>query len=206
MARRSDHTRDEIRDMALKAAAGILAAEGPAALSTRKVAGAIGYTVGTLYLVFRNLDDLILQVNAKTLDDLQARMIEETNRAAGGLQRVLAVGRTYLRFALERPHRWTLVYEHRLPAEEAVPEWYLEKVALVFQLLEGTLRPVIDARSEADLSTAARVIWSGVHGIAVLSVTHRLHVVGSVSAEALVDSLIVNYLKGLRAIDAAELP
>jgi AcrR family transcriptional regulator len=204
MARRSDHTRDEIRDMALKAAEQIVSEEGPAALSTRRVAAAIGYTAGTLYLVFRNLDDLILQVNAKTLDDLQARMIEQTNRAQDGLERVLAVARTYLRFALERPHRWTLVYEHRLPDEEPTPEWYLEKISLVFQLLESTLRPLLELRSEAEVSTAARVVWSGVHGIAVLSVSHRLHVVGTVSAEGLIDSLVVNYLKGLREADPAQ--
>jgi AcrR family transcriptional regulator len=198
MARRSDHSRDEIREMALRAAEQILADEGFGALSTRRVASAIGYTAGTLYLVFRNLDDLILQVNAKTLDALQARMIEQTNLAPDGLDQVLAVARTYLRFALERPHRWTLVYEHRLPAEEPTPEWYLEKVSLVFQLLERMLRPVLEHCSEADISTAARVIWTGVHGIAVLTVSRRLHVVGTVSAEALMESLVVNYLKGLR--------
>jgi AcrR family transcriptional regulator len=198
MARRSDHTRDEIREMALRAAEQILADEGLGALSTRRVASAIGYTAGTLYLVFRNLDDLVLQVNAKTLDDLQARMIEQTNLAPAGLDRVLAVARTYLRFALERPHRWTLVYEHRLPPDEPTPEWYLEKVSLVFQLLEHTLRPVLEQSSEAEVSTAARVIWTGVHGIAVLTVSHRLHVVGTVSAEALVESLVINYLRGLR--------
>jgi len=184
--------------MALRAAEQILADEGSAALSTRRVAGAIGYTAGTLYLVFRNLDDLILQVNARTLDDLQARMIEQTNLASEGLARVLAVARAYLNFALERPHRWTLVYEHRLPAEEPTPEWYLEKVSLVFQLLERMLRPVLEDSSEAEVSTAARVIWTGVHGIAVLTVSHRLHVVGPVSPEALVESLVVHYLKGLR--------
>ena len=43
-------------------------------MSARKVATAIGYTVGTLYLVFENIDDLILNVNARTLDRLHSRM------------------------------------------------------------------------------------------------------------------------------------
>lgn len=70
MARRSDHSRDELREMALTAAEQIVLENGYESLSARKVASAIGYTVGTLYLVFENLDDLVLQVNARTLDRL----------------------------------------------------------------------------------------------------------------------------------------
>ena len=53
MARRSDHSRDEIREMALNAAKTIVEREGAAALSTRKIANEIGYTAGSLYLVSR---------------------------------------------------------------------------------------------------------------------------------------------------------
>jgi len=203
MARRSDHTRDEIRDMALQAAEQIVANEGSSALSTRRVAHAIGYTVGTLYLVFRNLDDLILQVNAKTLDDLQTRMVEAITRHGDGVARVLALGGTYLRFALERPHPFTLVFEHRLPGDEPVPVWYQERVTRVFDLLQQSLRAVLTEHSEADVASAARVIWGGVHGICVLALSRRISAVGAeLPTEALVDSLIRNYLAGLRGAKA----
>ena len=69
MARRNDHSREQIQQMAIAAAISILNEEGLANLSTRKVASEIGYTVGTLYLVFRNLNELLLHVNAATLDE-----------------------------------------------------------------------------------------------------------------------------------------
>ena len=53
MARRSDHSREELREMAITAAEQIVVEQGYEGLSARKVAAAIGYTVGTLYLVFR---------------------------------------------------------------------------------------------------------------------------------------------------------
>ena len=70
MARRSDHSREEIKEMALNAAMEVLEQEGPKGLSARKVASAIGYTVGTLYLVFKNQQEMVLQLNARTLDDM----------------------------------------------------------------------------------------------------------------------------------------
>ena len=63
MGRRNEHSRAELREIALQAAEHLVAEGGLAALSTRKVAAHIGYTVGSLYLVFHNLDDLIIQMN-----------------------------------------------------------------------------------------------------------------------------------------------
>ncbi|MEZ5601737.1 MAG: helix-turn-helix domain-containing protein, partial [Candidatus Competibacteraceae bacterium] len=63
MGRRNEHTREELRQIALEAAEELVAAQGLSGLSTRKVAARIGYTVGSLYMIFRNLDDLIAQMN-----------------------------------------------------------------------------------------------------------------------------------------------
>ena len=56
MGRRNDHSREEIRQMALDAGTELLQQHGVAAVSARKVASRINYTVGTLYLVFENLE------------------------------------------------------------------------------------------------------------------------------------------------------
>lgn len=166
-------------------------------MSTRRVAAAIGYTVGTLYLLFRNFDELILQVNARTLDALSARLARAENEPEG-TSRVLALGQAYLRFATERPQLWRMVFEHRMSAGAALPDWYRERVARLFGLIEAALRPLLSDRPQAQLITAARVIWTGVHGICLLEVTERLQAVGSPPGETLVESLIVEYLRGLR--------
>lgn len=67
MARRSDHSREEIKEMALTAALTILEEEGARGLTARKVATAIGYTVGTLYLVFKNQQEMVSQTQCGKL-------------------------------------------------------------------------------------------------------------------------------------------
>ena len=74
MGRRSDHSRDELYVMALDAAESIVREDGFPALTARKVAARIGYTAGTLYNIFRNQDDLIIHLNARTLGRLDAEM------------------------------------------------------------------------------------------------------------------------------------
>ncbi len=196
MARRSDHSRDEIREMALSATESIIGEQGYAALSARKVSSAIGYTVGTLYLVFRNLDDLVLQVNGRTLDALYVRLTAAIENGNKGVAGVLSLGQGYLEFATGHPRLWVAIFEHNLPLGEPIPEWYLAKVARSFELVEGELRRLVPAHSQTETAKAARALWSGVHGVCILGLTERLGIFGAGSLEELVESLIVNYLVG----------
>ncbi|WP_457665478.1 TetR/AcrR family transcriptional regulator [Thiolapillus sp.] len=196
MARRNDHSRDEIKEMALAAAEKIISTEGAKGLSARKVAAAIGYTVGTLYLVFDNLDDLILQLNARTLDRLHDRMLEDQARHNDPLERLLQLGHTYISFADEEPHRWELVFEHRLPEGQQPPDWFREKVARMFALVEADLQPLASNRSSREIKQAAAALWSGVHGICILAISKQLDVAGVESVQELTQSLMSNYLKG----------
>lgn len=182
--------------MALAAAEQILSEQGPGGLSARKVAKAIGYTVGTLYLVFDNLDDLILQVNGRTLDRLHAQMVAEQSRFQDPQERLLQLGHTYIRFANAEPHHWTLIFESRLPEGKGMPAWFQEKVTRMFSLVEAGLAPLAGHRSQEEIAQAARALWGGVHGICILAVTDKLGVAGVGSVQELAQALMSNYLRG----------
>jgi len=194
MARRSDHSREEIHQMALEAAENIVVERGLEGLSARKVATAIGYTVGTLYLVFENIDDLVLQVNARTLDRLYARMAE--TRARDARDWLLQLAQVYIRFAEDDPHRWSMIFEHRLGEGRELPEWYQQKIERMFAIVEEGLAPLAGRRPRKEVAQAARVIWGGVHGVCILALGDRLGVAGADSVQELTRSLISNYLAG----------
>lgn len=197
MARRSEHTREQLHDLALKAAGRIVAREGISALTARRLAAAIGYTVGSLYLVFRNLDDLVLQLNAQTLDELhqQARGVAE--KQPDPRARLLAMAGAYVRFAGEHRHLWRLVYEHRQPAR--LPAWYPERVARLFALVEGALAELAPARRPAEIRQAARALWSGVHGVCVLAMTGRFDDSSETAVQGMAGLLVSNFLDGFVA-------
>lgn len=196
MARRSDHSREEIREMALAAAERIVAEHGHSGLSARKVASAIGYTVGTLYLVFDNLDDLVLQVNARTLDRLYTQMVKDQAQCRDARERLLQLGHTYIRFADEDPHCWEMIFESRFPQGQGMPEWFREKVVRMFWLVEVGLEPFARHHSPQAIAQAARALWSGVHGICILAITNKLDVAGVDSVQDLAQSLMSNYIIG----------
>ncbi len=195
MGRRSDHSRDELYAMALKAARDIAEEEGLRGLTTRRIAQEIGYTVGTLYNVFENLDDLILHLNGTTLDDLyevcsKVRLDEESEAA------VLALAESYVRFIREHPKRWSILFEHHLPDGRELPEWHHEKVRRLLGLLEQALAPLFAPGQEAERHHSARVLWASLYGIGALESVSKLG--QNVSVESLSESLFSNFLAGLR--------
>jgi AcrR family transcriptional regulator len=194
MARRSDHTRDEIREMALTAAERLLAKHGPAAVTTRAVAAKIGYTVGSLYLVFRNREDLLIQVNARTVADLHHRAQAAIEKETDPRACLFALGRTYLQFAFEHPARFRLLSESPLP--QPVPSWYQERVEGIFLLIESKLTALTKRHSRPDSQIAARALWSGVHGICSLGLTGRLNRTLVDKVEDVANSLLTHYLAG----------
>ena len=182
--------------MALAAAEDIVATQGHQALSARKVAGAIGYTVGTLYLVFENLDDLILQVNGRTLDRLYALIVEDQRHCADAQACLLQLGHSYIRFADTEPHAWQMIFEHRLGEDRESPPWFQDKVAHMFALVEQRLAQLASHQSEKEIAQAARALWGGVHGICILAITHTLGAAGVDSVQAITHALMSNFIKG----------
>ena len=196
MARRSDHSREELREMAITAAEEIVVEQGYEGLSARKVAAAIGYTVGTLYLVFENLDELILHINARTLDRLHANMNASQTQCNDASDCLLQLGQVYIRFADEDPHRWAMVFEHRFSEDQVVPAWYQEKIARMFALVEEGLEPLAGQHTRNEITQTSRALWGGVHGICILALNDNLGVTGVDSVQDLTQTLITNYLKG----------
>jgi AcrR family transcriptional regulator len=195
MARRSDHTREEIRALAIKAGVALLSESGFAKFSTREVARRIGYTVGTLYNVFGGYDDIVLHINAVTLDDLSRAMQARKGKREGAAGiRQLAL--SYLAFAREHYFRWSALFEHNLPQGTPLPDWYAVKIQELFRQVEEMLLPLVGGKPK-QAAEAARVLWASIHGIYALGLSGKLDTVGAGSVEGMVTSLIDHYLEGL---------
>lgn len=183
--------------MAISAAIGILSQQGIGGLSTRKVAAEIGYTAGTLYLVFKNLDELILHVNAATLDEIHAQIASELDRQVSPQQMIKNMAMSYMQYARENYARWSLLFSHTLPDGTEAPRWLDIKVATLFELVERPIRTMLPDLESTECMRAIRVLWSSVHGACELGLNGKLTLGGRVQAEELVESLVDNYLNGL---------
>ena len=184
--------------MALVSALQIVRDEGPEALSARRVAGAIGYSPGTLYNVFENLDDLVLQLDGAILESLHVYMAEASKEKAGR-ERITALGQAYVSFTRDHRNLWTLLFERPMPDVGELPEWYTQRIEALFDLIEAALADLYSSAERAGLAQEARILWAGLHGICLLSLTQRPEVLGGHGIDDLAGNFIANYVAGLDA-------
>src|SRR5262245_18758066 len=166
MGRRSTHTPQQLRELILDAAQEIIEAQGLAGLSAREIARRIGYSPGTIYNMFANLDDVVLNVEARVLDALDKRLSDiQEEEGATDAGRLIRIAHAYLAFTQEKPRLWNLLFEHHMPAGTDLPAWYQQKLEGLMGQVERALAPHFPPGREADCQRASRVLWAGVHGI-----------------------------------------
>jgi AcrR family transcriptional regulator len=196
MGRRNQHSREELRAIALEAAEHLISAHGLGGLSARKVVAQIGYTVGSLYMVFRSLDDLIVQVNERTLGRLYAALAAAIAARPPPAVALRALAQAYIAFALTDTNRWLAIYQHRMPRDQPAPEMLTEQVKLAFDLVQSQLALLCPQRAPDDIALATRALWSGIHGVCVLGLDRTLEIAGGRSLQDVADSLLDHYLAG----------
>ena len=145
---------------------------GLASLRARDLAAAAGCSVGAIYNVCADLDELILDVNARTL-----RALSEKMQAIGDkdpTRQMIGMADAYLAYAAENRVRWDALFSHRLPAGIATPRWFEDALDAAFSHIEAPLRALRPALGERAKRLLARSIFASVHGMVALGLDKRL--------------------------------
>lgn len=173
MARPRHYDYDSLRTRVTDAARLLLAEGGPAALTARALAKAVGTTPGTIYNIFDSMAAVLQEVNRKTLVLLaqQVDMVAESEPRA----RLMALAEVYVRFMLERREVWRALFEGpRLTA--AFPDWYL---AQIDGLIGRITAPLAALAPRTDPRILAEQLLLSVHGIVALAAINRLDLITS---------------------------
>jgi AcrR family transcriptional regulator len=193
MGRRTDHSREDLREMILSTAEAIIGELGAPGLTARRVADRIGYSAGTLYNLFKDLDELIVHINARTLDALYGVCVRIPTRSTPE-ETLQAYARAYLRFTEKYERRWAMLLSNRSPPLPELPEWYQLKVSRLLSLVEAALGPLFRDDQGSEQKRAARVLWASIHGISSLAGIRGV----AGKSTLLTNDLITNYVSGLR--------
>lgn len=197
MARRYDHSREELYEMILTEARRQVMEGGLRSMSARKIAKEIGYSVGTIYNVFLNFDDLILHLNSNTLDLLRENLsISSEDLQPADQLRELAGG--YIKFTRTNENLWNCLFDNRLQLNDGLPDWYSAKIDLLLEMIEQAIAPLFATDDKFARHQSAWVLWCSFHGICSLANFERTDDAAAAYATSLTDQLIENYLAGLK--------
>lgn len=198
MARRSAHTPDELRQKILEASQTIIERDGLVGLSAREIARAIGYSPGTLYNIFENLDDVLLTLQTNMVSEV-LELLHNIDQGASQEETIEIYARTYLAFALDNKFMWNLLFTHNMPQNTTMPTVLIENVNKLAAVIESTVSKMIPDAEPQQVHVAARTLWASVHGITAIAVTEKGPTLTPATAHIFVDHLVKTYLRGLKA-------
>jgi len=191
--------RDALRVKLLAVAEALVVQGGQQALTARALAAHIGYSLGHVYNLVSDLDELVLMINARTLDRLIEALQDALEDAKEGPTRIYKLAETYLSFCQSNARLWELVLAHRLPEGRQVPGEYAVLIATLPALVGDELKQLYPKRSSEQIKRDVATLWSALHGLSTLDLTGRLTLIGAPKAELLAKSLLDNYLAGITA-------
>ncbi len=168
--------RDKQRDALVTCAEQAVADGGLAALKARDLAACVGCSLGAVYNLVRDMDELTLRVGQRTMAALDAHLAaaEEAQGTMGenGEAQLVAFARAYRGFAAANTQRWRALFEHRIAAGSSLPPWFVADRARVFARLERCLASVLP--EGAPVTAQARTLFSAVHGLVLLGLDDKL--------------------------------
>lgn len=162
-----------IRGRILDEARELFVAQGAAAVTMRGVAARVGVTPMALYRYFDSREALL----AALVEQGHATFLRYLNRALHEdtpLGRLAAAGEQYLRFALDHPQSYAVMFMERdVPVGRSAEAG--EGVA-TFRFLVDRIRDCVAAGElqVADAEDAALVVWAHVHGLVSLHLAGKL--------------------------------
>ncbi|HWR36640.1 MAG TPA: TetR/AcrR family transcriptional regulator [Clostridia bacterium] len=198
---RRDQQRSQLRREILDAASAAFANKGYEQLSMRKLAAQLACSPGTLYLYFRDKDELLHAVVEGSFAELLKglRAIPDDGDPVGLLKTKL---RAYIEFGLRNPNHYKCAFV--LPPGQDRKRPYKPHPA--FDELVQALRRCVESGllPEADLATTSQVVWSCIHGLTSLLIARPAF--PWVDREKLIDELIETATAGIafRAVTASK--
>ena len=155
-------------------------------ISLREVARTVGVSATAVYRHFPDKAALLRALAAEGLADLARAQQDAFARAGGGKAGFFATGRAYVRFALDNPALFRLIFSN--PPEQDLMTGEPDKVPEAFRMLleNAALQAPPDASADA-VRLAALDAWAKVHGLAVLMLDGQIP-----SDDRLIDALVAS--------------
>lgn len=165
---------DRLRDEIVEAADRLLAQRGTQrAVSIQDIAAEVGCTPPAIYLHFADKRSLMVEVCRRHFARFRDALAGEAAKAEDPLASLALRGRAYVRFGLENPERYRILFMHRpgeLPDElgnDAAREWssFDELVEAVDECIRA------GALVGDDAFAVACQLWAVVHGLTALLIS-----------------------------------
>ena len=154
-------------------------------------------SVGTVYNLYENLNEIILQLNVRSLDQMYGALHQEMRKeieVGSDIHNVFQkMGKVYISFGLRHPKLWRSLFES-VPIEP-MPDWYKEKAQNGLYVIEAAVQKEFGL-SEGEANQLVNFFWAAMHGMTSILINRKMEALNESATEAFVTSYIDHCLRG----------
>lgn len=192
--------KDNIQENLVSTGRKLIKEKGADFLTARKLSEASGYSVGTIYNQFGNMDNFILIQNYLTLDSLyqELRKINEKSPYKRLNLYVLA----FVDFVIQNKNFWFLVFNfHLKTTDRHFSLTYLRRVSTTISLLEQSFKELYPKLKFAKRQVSSEVLWISLFSLSSLLTTSNLSTYSKLEYKKMCQVLLDTYLTGLKVLE-----
>jgi len=157
----------------LEAAERIFVANGYEGSTIRKIADEVGVSSTALYMHFPDKGCILLEISERTIRQLLERNAEIGALPQDAARRVELMLESYMRWGLEHPNAYMLVFCSVKPVSDVLGDSLAELSARCYDIFSGAVRElaVEDRLIAGDADSVAQALWAATHGVVALLIT-----------------------------------
>jgi AcrR family transcriptional regulator len=189
IADRKVKEKEDLKARILAEAKNLFLEKGIEQTTIRNIADAVNYSVGTVYVYYKDKNTILHELHQQGFAQLGGDM-QVLLHVQNPMERLLAMGRIYLNFAIKNPEMYDLMFNMKAPIEfikecEAIDCW--NEGRNTFDFLRQTIAECIQAGhfSNHQPEHLAFVIWGCVHGMCSLVIRERTGGIGLAQPETI---------------------
>lgn len=171
MTARTETRRAELRRALVDSAERRIAESGYKSLTARDLAAEVGCSVGAIYTIFRDMEALVAEVNARTTTRLEQAVGAALGRDEASLspkRQLVLLGQTYFDFVVANPRLWATIFQSAGRADGAATEERQAEHARLLRHVAGPISALLPGMPAPRVELAARALFAAVHGIVSL--------------------------------------
>ncbi|WP_437724986.1 TetR/AcrR family transcriptional regulator [Sorangium sp. So ce861] len=171
---RREQQKENLRGAILAAAGELFLEQGYETFSMRQVAERIGYSATTIYRYYENKDDLLFAIVHEGFTEFLRALVAAAESTADPGERMVALGAAYVRFGMQNPVHYRLMFMQRLDFVFDQRKDEQQPMVGSFDVLQRAVASAMEAGAiqRGDVERHSQVVWALVHGITSLALAN----------------------------------
>jgi AcrR family transcriptional regulator len=198
---RKEREKQDMRNLIIDSATQLFLRQGYDKTSIRNIAEDIEYSPATIYLYFKDKDEIFYLIHRNGFHILD-EYFHQNDSITDPFEKLHAIGRSYMRFAFENPDYYDLMFIMRAPLSQIKDDEKWKAAESAFGFLVDTITRCQDQKliKPVDTMLLSMSVWSFVHGLVSLYIRGRMCIIPMPDdvLKQMLDSSLINFIENLR--------